>query len=410
MRSLSQRGQRLLTDSPRSPYVVAHQQRDDDRYDPVTNPDGYIGLCVAENKQVWDLIGPRLQAARPDLPAEAAGYDRMIGAGVFRSQLADFMERHIHGRRFEPDQIAVLAGAGTVLEILFHCLSDPEDAVLVPTPGYSGFWPDLETRDELTLVPVHTRSDDGFTLTEHLLDAAFEASPRPVRALLYTNPHNPTGAIASRQELQMVIDWAQRRSIHLVVDELYALSIHGAEEFVSAAQMRPHLGDGIHLVWAFSKDFAASGLRCGVLVTENDEVMAAVESLAYWGAVSGDTQHVLGEMVADAEWAQEYVTTMQAGLRDSYTEVTAALDAAGIRYVPASGGFFFLLDLREHLDAPTWEAEHALWLRLLDDANVNLTPGSACHIGEPGFMRLCFATDTRQAVMTGVERLIRVLG
>ena len=58
---------------------------------------------------------------------------------------------------------------------------------------------------------------------------------------------------------------------------------------------------------------------------------------------------------------------------------------------------------------PTWEAERALWLRILDEANINLTPGAACHVGEPGFMRLCYAGLPTGIVEVGVERLVRVL-
>jgi aspartate/methionine/tyrosine aminotransferase len=409
MAQLSHRGRALIEEAPMSPYFDAHYERKGDRFDARTNPDGYIGLCVAENRTVWPLLAPRLTAPRTTMQHSSICYDEMVGCSRFRGQLADFMAEHIHGRRFEPEQIAALAGTGSVLEILFYCIADAGDAVLVPTPSYAGFWADLETRNELTIVPVHTRSADGFVLTEDLLDEAWESSDRPIRGLVYTNPDNPRGAVASRDQIELVIRWCERRGIHLVLDEVYALSIHGDAEFVSGASLRPSLGPDMHLCWAFSKDFGASGLRCGVLVSENEEVMQSVAALAYWSAVSGETQHILGELISDREWVSEYLQAMQAGLRDSYTAVTDALDAAGIPYVPAAGGYFFLVDLRAHLDDATWEAEDALWRRILEQANVNLTPGSACRNEEPGFMRLCFAAEPKEAVLVAVERIARVL-
>jgi aspartate/methionine/tyrosine aminotransferase len=390
-------------------YLDAHIDRREDRCDPETNPDGYIGLCVAENKLVWDLLQPRLVAPRPDLPHEAICYDEMIGSRRFREQLSEFMGRTFLGREFDPAQIAVLAGTGSVLEILFHNIADPGDAVLVPTPSYAGFWADLETRDELHIVPVHTSSTDGFTLTAELLDRAFESSEHPVKALLYTNPDNPTGAIASSDEIEMVMEWTERRGIHLVLDEVYALSVHGDTPFVSGASLRPTLGDHIHVLWAFSKDFGASGLRCGVLITENEELMRSVDGLAYWSVVSGDTQHVLGEMISDRDWVDGYIEAMRARLGESYHAVTAALDEEGIPYFAAEGGYFFLCDFREFMTDQTWEAEDALWHRILDEANVNLTPGSACRNGEPGFFRLCFATESVENAVTAVQRVGKVL-
>jgi aspartate/methionine/tyrosine aminotransferase len=410
MADLSRRGRALLEEPPRSNYSQAHLDRRVDEYHPESNPDGYIGLCIAENKLVWPLIESRISDLRTPLAHSSICYDDMVGCPDFRSKLADFMTEHVHGRRFDIDQIAALAGTGAVLELLFYVIADAGDAVLIPTPSYAGFWMDLETRDELEIVPVHTSADDDFTLTEELLDAAWDATERPITAFVYTNPDNPRGTVADREQIEMVAAWCDRRDIHLVVDELYALSIHGDAEFVSAAQVRPTLSDNIHLVWAFSKDFGMSGLRCGVLVTENDAVMNGVTALSYWAAVSGETQHTLGDLISDREWVERYVAGMQTALRTAYGSITDALDRHGIRYLPADGGFFFLLDLREHLAEPTWEAEDALWQRILDEANVNLTPGSACRNPEPGFLRICFATAPTETVLVGIERLARVLG
>ena len=169
------------------------------------------------------------------------------------------MGRMFLGRRFAPEQIAVLAGAGTVLENLFYALADPGDAILVPTPSYAGFWVDLETRADLNIVPVPCSSSDGFRLTTERLDAALAGAERPVKALLFTNPDNPLGRIASAEDIGRIVDWAEARNIHVVFDEIYALSVFGETPFTSVAALRPSLGDHVHIVWAFSKDFGASG-------------------------------------------------------------------------------------------------------------------------------------------------------
>jgi aspartate/methionine/tyrosine aminotransferase len=323
----------------------------------------------------------------------------------FREQLAVGMERLFLGRRFAPEQIAVLAGAGSVLELLFYALADPGDGVLVPTPSYAGFWGDLETRDELTIVPVPTSDADGFRLSAERLDRAVAGAGRPVRALLFTTPNNPVGTVYTPAEIAAVLDWADGAGVHVVLDEIYALSVHGARPFTSGARVVPRLGPTRHIVWAFSKDFAASGLRCGVLVSENEAVLAAVDSLAYWAATSGDTQHLLGGLLADEAWLAAYVASNQARLAAAYRATTGALTAAGIPFVPAEAGFFCLVDMRRFLDAPTWAHEDALWRRMLARANVNLTPGSACRAPEPGFFRLCFAAVPPEQVVEAVARI-----
>lgn len=408
-RALSTRGSALAESGSIAPYFAANTARLHDAHHPTDNPDGYIGLCVAENKLVWDLLAPQLTASRPGLGHDSVCYDRWTGCRSFRDRIASFMAEHIHGRRFDTDQIAVLAGAGSVLEALFYCLADSGEAVLVPTPSYAGFWGDLQLRDELAIVPVHTSSDAGFALTEDLLDAALAGADRPVRALLYTNPDNPRGAVADRSTLEMVVRWAAHNEIHLVVDELYALSVFGDVTFTSVAALRDRLGDRIHLVWAFSKDFGASGLRCGVLVTENAAVMRAVDSLAYWAAVSGSTQHLLERMLSDEVWVEGFIAGSRTRLAEAYRAATAVLDAAGIGYIASDAGVFFLVDLRSHLPEQTWEGEDALWRRMVEEANLNLTPGSACRNAEPGFFRVCFASQQVATAVAGMHRLVDLL-
>jgi aspartate/methionine/tyrosine aminotransferase len=298
-----------------------------------------------------------------------------------------------------------MAGAGAVLEALFHAIADAGEGVLVPTPSYAGFWPDLTLRDGLVIVPVHTAAADSFRLTPRLLDEAVAGSPVPIRALLYTNPDNPLGRVASRSELEVLVAWARGTGVQLVVDEIYALSVFGASPFTSVASLGESLGEDVHVVWAFSKDFAMSGLRCGVLVTQNSDVRAAVASQAVWGSVSTLTQAVLSAMLEDDAWIGRYLAAMRGRLGAMHAAVTAALAAAGIRHIPAEAGFFVLVDLREFLDEPTWEAEDRLWRRLLDEGNVNLTPGSACRIVEPGFFRLCYAALPVDHVIEGIRRL-----
>lgn len=407
MDPLSARGRRLVAQAPMPEYVDVHQARLGDRYDPEANPDGYIGLAVAENKLVWPLLEPRLHAPRA-VPPESVAYDEMIGSEAFRSNLASFLGRELAGRPIDPAHVAVLAGSGSVLETLFYVIADAGDAVLVPTPSYAGFWADLETRDALTIVPVHTSSTDGFRLTTGLLDEALAGSDRPVKALLYTNPSNPLGTVASADEVEAIVRWARDRGVQLVVDEVFALSTFGERTFTSALSLGS-LGPTTHAVWAFSKDFGMSGIRCGVLVTENVEVMRAVDALAYWSAVSGDTQFLLSEMVSDHAWSAAYLDAMRTTLRTAYRRLTEQLDRHGVPHHPAEAGVFAVLDLRAWLDEPSWEAEERLWRRLVDEANVNLTPGSACRNGEPGFLRLVYATAPMDHVETAMNRIAAVL-
>ena len=405
--SLSARGRVLVERPPFAGYIMAHFERHAARAAGVGH-ENYIALCIAENRQMWDVLASRL-ARVPEVPGRVLGYDAMIGSLEFRQRLAAFSSRAFLGRPVQAEQLAVLAGAGSVLELLFFAICDPGDGVLVPTPSYAGFWADLETRDELKIVPVHRRAADGFRLDPAALDEALARADRPVKALLFTTPDNPLGRVYEADEIEAVLAWGERTRVHVVLDEIYALSVFGPRAFVSGASLRASLGERTHVVWAFSKDFGASGLRCGVLFSENAEVIRAVDALAYWSACSGHTQHLLGELVSDTPWVDDFVAEMRRRLGASYQGVTAALREEEVPYVPAEGGIFVVLDLRGFLSEPTHGAEDELWRRFLDEAEVNLTPGSACRIEEPGFFRLCYASEPLDVVVDGIRRIGRVL-
>ncbi len=304
---LSNRAQSLVDTSPVPTYIAEHLERSTDSAP--DDPDPYIGLAIAQNLLMWDVLEPQINRNRSVGPASVA-YGDTTGSIELRELIASFGSHHIWGRTVEADDLVLFAGAGAILEMLFFVLADPGEGVLVPTPSYAFYWADLETRDELTIVPVHTSSSDGFRLTPELLEAAASRSDVPIAALLLTNPGNPTGQISPPDDVAACIEWARSRGIHIVVNGIYALSTHGDGAREPLASIIS-IGDDIHEIWAFSKDFAMSGLRAGVLTSTNKDVLGAVAGIGYWSIVSGDTQHLLANMLADDAWVERYLTEIR---------------------------------------------------------------------------------------------------
>ncbi len=382
-----------------APYLQAHFEH---RHD-----EGYVSLSIAENHQVFDLLKERLEEPLA-IPAHVVGYDDMAGKADLRTAIAGLFEREIFHRAVDPAHVRVLSGASGVLEALGHVLGDPGDGVLIPTPSYAGFWPDLEVRPGLHVVPAATLAEDGFHLTPDILEQALADAEVPVTTLLLTNPDNPRGQVIAADDVEAALQWAESHALHVIVDEIYALSVFG-ESFTSVGQLRPSLGERIHVVWAVSKDFGMSGLRCGAVISENDQVLGALDLQGLWSGVSGHTQHLLAGMLTDEDWLQAYLTWMRQRLQTASQLTTTALDQASIPHLAPTAGFFLLCDLRDHLDQPTWEAEHDLWQHVLDEAQVNLTPGSALRAGEPGWFRICYAAGTSAVVTDAIHRVGSVL-
>jgi aspartate/methionine/tyrosine aminotransferase len=135
------------------------------------------------------------------------------------------------------------------------------------------------------IVPVPSAPEEAYTPTPAACQLALEQAGCPIRALLLTNPQNPVGIISPRARLQALLAWAASHGIHVIMDEVYALSVFGAisdsaDAFVSALAMRD-LPDPqrVHFVWGPSKDLCMNGIRCGVFVSRNTQVLSAMLAL-----------------------------------------------------------------------------------------------------------------------------------
>ena len=149
---------------------------------------------------------------------------------------------------------------------------EPGAGVLVPAPYYAAFENDMKVMAGLVPVPTYC-ADPRSGPTEADLEAAYTSASRdrPVSMLLLTNPHNPLGVVYSAKTLLSCVTWARTKGIHVVVDEIYAMSVHQSDGNGSAFRsvldvLGGELGDDVHVVWAMSKDFGSSGLRAGILL------------------------------------------------------------------------------------------------------------------------------------------------
>ncbi len=397
--TVSKRARRMVTESTIAPYIVEHIQRSA----PPRDPD-YLSLAVAENGLMWDIVSEKANAVRNVGPS-AFAYEDMRGSVALRAALARFLGDRLFRCDVDADSVVVMAGAGSVIEALAWALVDPGGGVLIPTPSYAGYWNDIEARAGLSAVPAHTLPEDDFRITEDALTSAAGASAVPIGALLLTNPSNPLGRTLTDGEVTLSIEWARRHGMPIIMNEVYGLSIHGDESFRSAASLLGGVPDDVHFVWAFSKDFASSGLRGGVAVTSNATVHDVLMQHLYFSAVSGDTQHLMASMLDDADWSARYLAMLHQRLKSSYAVARSTLEGHGIPSIQGDSGIFLLADFRRHLDEPTWDAEDRLWRRILDRAGVNLTPGSACRIVEPGYLRVCHASAPTETVRAGLERV-----
>jgi aspartate/methionine/tyrosine aminotransferase len=427
--TLSDRGRALASRAPPRQIEWSFTAKQD-AYDPQLKPNGYISLLVAENALSAGPVLAQFQRERSDvLPRnECLQYDYMFGELRFRKALSQLFREHIFAASkggpasaANPDNYLCAVGASAVLDLVFSALCDDGDAVLIPAPYYPGFDFDLSCRAKCIPVPVQTALHNHHRLTRDALETAdrtCRASGQRPRVLLLHSPGNPTGNILSTEELELSIQWCRSHGMHLVSDEAYALSVFQshAGRFRSVADVLAvqGLGNDVHVVWTFSKDLCMSGMRCGVLFTENQALLQAIRAPCLFSSPSRDTQAVLCRMLSDEQWLHKFFVANQRRLEEAYQAAVQAiqtsLGAEQVRIYPSQAGFFVWVGLQRFLREATWEAELELAERLFREARVLIYPGRVCHAPEPGWYRCCFsAVEDTQTLQVAFERIACVL-
>ncbi|GJP78802.1 hypothetical protein CLOP_g9072 [Closterium sp. NIES-67] len=361
--SLSSRGARALV--PFSPYINAVNKAKEEPYSEKT-PDGYFLMAQAETILTFDLIHEKIKSCR-EVPQTIGLYGNFRGGQRLRQAIAKMMQRTFMGVEVEPLHICISSGVTAVLDLFFFATCSAGEGCFIPAPYFPAFDNDMSIRNEVIPIPIQPRDTRSYIPTTVEMEEAFTAAQakgiRP-RVLLLTNPGNPLGTLYPEATLKELLLWAINHELHVLSDEIYANSKFGSS--VS------------EFFW---------------------------QNIGMFAAVSNDTQHALSVMLEDDKFVDSYVSENKRRLKVSYDLLTSAFEAAGMHYQPACAAMFCWLDLRSILALPTFEAERLLWREILDTCKIVITPGEACHYGEPGFFRVCYAAMPPEQLSVACDRL-----
>jgi aspartate aminotransferase len=347
-----------------------------------------------------DIVTPEeMRAAYRAWDQQVLAYGHSAGLPEYRANLARYYARY--DIQLAPDEVLVTTGGSEAILFALMAICEPGDNVLVPEPFYTNYV-GFAVMAGVEVRAIPTRGEDGFHLPPRtVLEAHLD--PR-TRAILYSSPGNPTGAVYRREELEMLRDVALERGLYLLADEVYREFVYDGQRHTSIFHLSG-LEDRAIMLDSISKRFSACGARIGCLATRNRDVL---ETCLRFG------QARLCPPTVDQIAANAALTTPQSyfdGVRDEYQRRRDALVEAlgavpGVRCLRPSGAFYLMADLP--VDSSESFCRWMLESFALEGRTVMMAPGPGFYI-TPGSGR----TEARLAYVLRVEDLleaVRVLG
>ncbi|KAM9657988.1 putative inactive 1-aminocyclopropane-1-carboxylate synthase-like protein 2 [Trichechus inunguis] len=392
-----------------------------DKYHEDNNTLGFINLSTSENKLCIDLMTKRLSRSDMNYIEDALlQYCDWRGQPFLREEVARFLTYYCKAPvPLDPENVVALNGCCSVFSALATVLCDVGEVFLIPTPFYGGLAFSSRLYANIELFFVHLDSEitgentRPFQLTVDKLEQGLHEARlkrKKVRGLVLINPQNPLGDIYSQDSLKEYLKFAERHKLHVIIDEIYMLSVFDKSTTFHSVLSMESLPDPnrTHVIWGTSKDFGISGFRFGTLYTRSKAVVTAMSAFGYLHSISGITQHKLCRLLQDRDWIDKvYLPTNWSRLREAHKYVTGKLKALKIPFLNRGSGFYIWINLKKYLDPCTFETELVLHHRFLDN-KVMLSCGKSYMCKEPGWFRLVFA-DKPHRLKVAMHRFCEVL-
>jgi arginine:pyruvate transaminase len=353
-----------------------------------------------------DLI--ELTIGEPDVPTPRAliavahaamkkgrtGYTNGRGEGGLISALADRYAARL-GRPFSRDQFLCLAGTQTALYLTLMALTGPGDEVLMGDPAYATYDGVIAASGAVP-VPVPLRPENGFRMRADDVLAAI--TPR-ARVLFLNSPHNPTGAILTRDDIAALGRIARDRDLWIVADEVYEDLVYPGATFVSPLSF-PELAERTVVTSSISKSHAAPGFRSGWCVGPAEFCARALplsETMLF------GNQPFIADMT---EAALRAPSPVAAGMVTRFSRRAALLHAAldgvaGLAVNRPDAGMFALVDIRA-----TGLSGRDFALDLLKHESVAVMPGESFGATLSGWLRLTL-TQPDDVTRAAADRIAR---
>lgn len=259
---------------------------------------------------------------------------------------------------FDNDEILITNGGSEALLFTMLTICDDGDNVLVPEPFYSNYF-NFSKSVGVNINPITTIAEEGFHLPskEEIVSKINDKT----KAILFSNPGNPTGVVYTKDELDMIADIAKEYNLWIIADEVYREFVYDGE-YTSIGTI-DRVKDRVIIVDSVSKRYSACGARIGSLASKNKDFMSGILKLCQ-ARLSVPTLEQLGAIElykTDNSYFKEVKEEYRQRRDVLYDEL---MKVPGVICKKPSGAFYIVAKL------PVENADHfTKWL--LSDFDIN---------------------------------------
>jgi aspartate aminotransferase len=325
-------------------------------------------------------------------------YSENLGRPYLRQAISTYLT-HLHRLPIGADRIAVTASGVSALMLTSQLLVAPGDRVVAVTP----LWPNAVEipkvmSGRVTCVALEVQNGRWTLPLERLLGTLTPGT----RMLVLNSPNNPTGWTIQRAEQIAILEHCRRHGIWIVADDVYERLVYaGGMDTAPSFLTLSEPGERLIVINSFSKAWSMTGWRLGWMVVPpaiRDDLASLLEY-----NTSCVSEFIQRAGVIALEQGEPYVSRLRAQLANTKAKLFAALSPLPRLQVPeADGAMYLFLRLAGEEDSVR------LAKRLIEEVGLGLAPGRAFGPEGEGWLRWCYAADSKK-IESGIERLAQFL-
>jgi aminotransferase len=338
------------------------------------------------------------EAASAAIHADVNQYAITWGSKPLRDAIAAKTARHYPGWNVDPEsQVTVTCGATEGMIAAMLGILDPGDEVIVFEPFYENYGPDsILTGSTPRYVTLH---EPDWSIDPDELRAAINER---TRAIVVNSPHNPTGKVFDRGELEMIAALCLEHDLVAFTDEIYEHIVFAGEHIPLATL--PGMADRTVAVNSMSKTYSVTGWRVGWVIA-SQELSSAIRKTHDFLTVGAAAPLQQAAVVA-LEFPSHYYARLRGDYITRRDTLLPALETAGFRVYPPDGAYYVMTDI----SPLTSDDDVTFARRMILDPGVATVPGSSFYSRpELGRTKVRFAFPKRlETLDNAAQRLLRL--